>query len=152
MTRVAALIVAVLIAVLIYPSRGSANADGSWPPWWVNSDESLIISELNAERSWYGFPRLIVDPRLTDSARAQVQVMKACRCIEHQSLSPLLDQGWNPAGENVASAGSAWGAHVALSYSPHHLANILGPRYKGVGVGTGWIDGRIYVSEVFGGF
>jgi uncharacterized protein YkwD len=149
MRRLLAL-VAVSVAVL---ALTASNALGhTWSHWWNTSDEREIIDWMNGQRAWYGHTPLSVDPSLTLIARAQADRIAACRCLYHQNLSPLLRQGWTSAGENVAYASSTWSAHVALSYSPGHLANMNSPHYRGVGVGVTHSAGRVYVVQVFGGF
>lgn len=146
------LLVAAVLAVLIAPSHAGAAVNRTWAPWWVSEEEAQIVDWTNSERGWYGRSALIVDPYLTEMARAQARNMAACGCLYHQSLQPMLNHGWSPVGENVGYAGDPWSVHVALSYSAPHLQNILGWGYKGFGVGVVVSNGRVYVSEVFGGF
>ena len=146
------LIIAAILGIALSPARAGASTASTAAPWWVDSNEASIIDWLNSERGWYGRPPLVVDPNLTTMARQQAWAMASCGCLYHQSLQPALNQGWNPAGENVGYAGDLWSVHVALSYSPLHLQNILGWGYKGMGIGVAVSNGRVYVSQVFGGF
>ncbi len=146
----AASTVAVTLVPVSTPEAGAQT--GSNIPWWVTQDEANLIIWLNSQRNWYGPSSLIVDPDLTLAARAQAQALANCGCLYHQQLSFLFGRGWTSAGENVAYAGSTWGAHVALSYSSPHLRNMINPGYKGVGVGVAVANGTVYVAQVFGGF
>lgn len=145
MRRLAAILAALALTAGALLLRSTAPADAATP-------DPEVTSWVASQRGWYG--RRTIDPtnpQLTAMAQEQADRMARCGCVyHHPALGWLLSQGWGSVAENVARAPSRWQAHVALSYSPPHLANQLGP-WDAMGVATAsGPDGSVYVAEVFG--
>lgn len=136
-------VVAVTLGALFTTSQLSADEAGD------------VATLVNSERAWNGRPQLLVDPQLTAQAELQAGRVAACACLWHSPPGEqgwYLNQGWRWYGENAAVAGSVWQAHIALMRSPGHLANILQPGSKGVGVGVVRAHGLVWIVQVFGGY
>lgn len=117
---------------------------------------------LNRERRQHGLPRLSVDPSLRRAARWHARDMVERRYFAHVSLG-----GSQPAdrmraagymgrarswyvGENLVWGAGPFSTPVdrvrALMQSPPHRANMLGSRYREVGV---WVARRAPVSAAY---
>jgi|GEM_PF-754851 len=100
---------------------------------------------VNAERARAGLPALAVDPRLLDSAAAHTRSMVRGRFFAHQGpAEPELGARGASAGytagmgENIGYGVGALSNATAMvdawMNSPPHRANILDPRYRGIGM------------------
>ena len=113
--------------------------------------EGEFLAKINATRSANGLGSLQVDGGLQSHARTHTQDMMNAGEIYHSSsdeLSASGGQGWDRIGENVGRGQSTTSLHNAFMESSGHKANILGD-YNYVGIGTGSIDGYLYVTVVF---
>ena len=120
--------------------------------------ERELLRLANESRARAGAPPLREDPGMTQAARTHTAAMMRRQQLSHQfpgepglmprvtaSCSLHLDQ----AAENVASSGSAAGAHDGLMHSPPHRENLLNPAYNVVGIGAMWNGNVLYVTEDF---
>lgn len=98
------------------------------------------IAHLRAAR---GLPKLIRDPKLDAIAEGHSREMARTRTFAHVlpsdgSMSDRLRAAQYPyksAGENIGFAEDAATAHEAIVSSPAHLANLLDPRHRRIGLG-----------------
>ena len=111
--------------------------------------ESDFVARTNALRAERGLEHLVIDANLTAKARAWAETMSGQGRIWHSSLADGVTSDWYRLGENVGTGSTVEAIHDALVASPSHLANLLDPGFRFVGVGAVNIEGTIYVSEVF---
>ncbi len=134
----------VLLASLATVSLGlSAGAD--------SASEAGFLAKINASRSANGLAPLSVDGGLRSHARVHTQDMMDAGNIYHSTSAELKaagGSGWSKLGENVGRGGTVDSLHTAFMNSPGHKANILGD-YNYAGVGTGTLEGVLYVTVVF---
>ena len=115
------------------------------PPPEPRTDKGLAgveaaIARLRASR---GLPALQRDPELDGVARGHSEEMARTRTFAHVlpsdgSMSDRLrahGYAYRSAGENIGLAGDSATAHEAIAASPAHLANLLDPRHRRLGLG-----------------
>ena len=110
---------------------------------------SQFISLTNSLRASRGLPALAVDGTLTAKAQGWAQTMADAGSIFHSNLASGAPSNWQRLGENVGRGGDVVSVHNAFVASPGHLANLVDPGFRYVGVGVVNVDGGIYVAEVF---
>ncbi len=134
----------VLLASLATVSLGlSAGAD--------SASEAGFLAKINASRSANGLAPLSVDGGLQNHARVHTQDMMDAGNIYHSTSAELKaagGSGWSKLGENVGRGGTVDSLHTAFMNSAGHKANILGD-YNFAGIGTGTLEGVLYVTVVF---
>jgi uncharacterized protein YkwD len=116
------------------------------------------IARLRAGR---GLPKLTRDPQLDAVAAGHSKEMARTRTFAHvlESDGSLTDRlrktgyAYRSAGENIGLSQDAATAHEAVAGSPAHLANLLDPRHRRLGLGA--VRGRtpdgeeaLYLTEV----
>jgi uncharacterized protein YkwD len=119
--------------------------------------ERELVHLANEERAQAGIAKLETDERITQTARVHARHMAERGELSHQfpgelPLMQRLSQGdlrFNAAAENVSSSESAADSHAGIMRSPPHRANLLNPRYNGIGVGVVRRGGLIYVAQNF---
>ena len=134
------------------------------PPPEPRSDKGLAgveaaVARLRASR---GLPALQRDDELDAVARGHSQEMARTRTFAHVlpsdgSMADRLRErgyGYRSAGENIGLAGDSAAAHEAIVASPAHLANLLDPRHRRLGLGEARgpsPDGGevVYLTELF---
>ncbi|WP_127472820.1 FG-GAP-like repeat-containing protein [Microbacterium sulfonylureivorans] len=101
---------------------------------------STVFSLTNQQRAKAGLKPLISDAALDEAARAWAKHLADSCTFAHSSASwrdsRTSRSGWAATGENIA-AGQSTPERVVAAWmaSSGHRANILHPRYTGVGVG-----------------
>lgn len=134
----------VLLASLATVSLGiSAGAEAA--------SEAGFLAKINASRATAGLAPLSVDSTLASHARIHTQDMMDAGDIYHSTsdeLKAAAGSGWTKLGENVGRGGTVDSLHTAFMNSAGHKANILGD-YNYAGIGTGTLDGVLYVTVVF---
>lgn len=139
----------------------------------TETQELAFTALINAERTGRGLCSLLLDPMLTDAARAHSEEMCTADYFDHHSPTPGLDSPMDRylsasrlrglpqpeyllVGENIYYC-SVYNdiynvdyAHRAFMASPGHRANILEPRFAKVGVGIYRnAKGEFWVTEMF---
>ena len=117
------------------------------------------IARLRASR---GLPPLVRDRDLDAAAEAHSQEMARTRTFAHvlPSDGSLGDRlrargyAYRSIGENIGLSSDVGTAHEAIAGSPAHLANMLDPRHRRLGLGAAsglTADGAegVYLTEVF---
>jgi uncharacterized protein YkwD len=126
----------------------SARPRAAWPRQAAQA-ESAFIADINGLRASQGLPVLQMRTNLTAKARRWATTMAADARIWHSGLSSGITGGWHKLGENVGRGFSQPRLHAAFVASDTHLANIVDPGFRYVGVGVVVADGLMFVSEVF---
>ncbi len=148
LTRLAAVGAALVLALTVAPAP-AAHAISS------TTFEKDVHTLANKERAKRGLARVSHSPCLDRYAEAQAKAMAQKKKMYHQDLQPILRAcKLSTVGENVARGYSS-GSSVTKAWmnSPGHRANILGSRYRSIGVGA-YQDskGTWYVAQVLGRF
>jgi uncharacterized protein YkwD len=133
------------------------------PPRETRAGDGLLgvehaIAQLRAAR---GMPALQRDPELDAVAEAHSREMARLRTFAHVlpsdgSLSDRLrarGYAYRSIGENIGLSSDVATAHDAIVGSPAHLANLLDPRHRRLGLGAAsglTADGAegVYLTEV----
>lgn len=133
------------------PSRSGTN---------LSSEESVMLSMINKERSASGLAPLKSDSALTRLARLKAKDMIDGGYFNHQSptygspfdMMKSAGVSYKTAGENLAGASSVASAHKNLMNSPGHRANILNGAFNRVGIGivSGGPYGKMFVQMFIG--
>jgi uncharacterized protein YkwD len=122
--------------------------------------EADLVRMLNAERVIRELPKLRIDGKLAEAARAHARVMAEHKAIAHafrgepELAARVAATGvrFSAVAENVSltdAADVAVAAHKALMDSRPHRATILDPAFTAVGVGVVF-DGRtFYIAQDF---
>jgi len=119
------------LAVAVVP-QAAESAPGC-PVVAAPDAEAAIATMTNATRAARDLPRLRRDDHIGDAARRWSVRMADTGAFVHSDL------GWSRgrrAGENIAYSGTARGAYEAWLDSPPHRRNLLGPRWRFVGIGA----------------
>lgn len=119
--------------------------------------ERELVERINRSRARHGLPRLELNPRLAEAARAHALEMARQRQVAHRfpqepELRPrLADTGlsFDFVGENVGMNRDAESAHNEFLASPGHRGNILDPKANAVGVGAVRTGEYLWVTEDF---
>jgi len=120
-----------------------------------------ILEAANAMRARQGLPPLVSSASLDAQSRRHSEAMLAAGTLAHRLdggedlLARLTAAGvrYRSARENVARGDGALDAHRAMVESPAHLANLLAPdvRLVGLGIARGALPGGqpvVYLTEI----
>lgn len=136
----------------------------SRPPPETRAAEGLagVEHEIARLRASHGLTALQRDPELDAVAEAHSREMARLRTFAHvlPTTGSLGDRlrakgyAFHSIGENIGLSSHVGNAHEAIAGSPAHLANLLDPRHRrlGLGAATGLTaDGAegVYLTEVF---
>ncbi|GAC1421512.1 MAG: hypothetical protein NVSMB57_15070 [Actinomycetota bacterium] len=111
--------------------------------------ESEFVKAINKERSAAGLQILTFAADLQQVARAHSMLMAQKDSIFHNPKLRTEVSQWMDIGENVGVGDSVEGIHLDFMNSPSHRANVLYASDNRVGVGAVWINGQLFVTEVF---
>jgi uncharacterized protein YkwD len=115
----------------------------------MRSLQSSVLVDVNAFRAAHGLSRLRLDARLSASARQHSEQMAIDGYFAHNSADgssfwrriqrfyPSSNWGFWSVGENLLWSSPDVDASRALSMwiaSPEHLANLMNPRWRQIGV------------------
>lgn len=124
------------------------------------SDETNMVSLVNAERAKIGASALSINPQLTQIARLKSQDIATKNYFSHTSptygspfeMMKTYGISYLYAGENLALNATVQAAHQALMNSPGHKANILNKNFNQVGIGvvTKSDGSRVYTQMFIG--
>ena len=146
------------------PTGGTPGTPGSDPPGSdpaERGDEARIRAAVNGLRARQGLDPLQGSSALDEQARNHSQAMLAAGTVAHRLPGggdlPARVAGsgvrFRSARENVARGDGALDAHRATVGSPAHLANLLAPGVKlmGLGIARGALPGGqpvVYLTEI----
>jgi uncharacterized protein YkwD len=109
-----------------------------------------LLATVNADRASNGAAPLATDPRLVTVARHWATRMAARGALEHQDLGPVLDLGFDNAGETILAGPpgmDAPAAQRAWMASPQNRSTLLTHAFASAGVGIAFdADGRVWVA------
>jgi len=127
-------IFALAALVLVLPAAAPAG---------ITRSESSLLHEINRARAAHSLQPLTFDPHLERAAQAHTSDMLQTNVFAHGAFASRLlqfDVAARVAGENLAwGSGTRRSAHsivAAWLASPEHRANLLGPSFRRVGIGT----------------
>jgi uncharacterized protein YkwD len=151
------------------PTGGTPGTPGSDPPGSAapgsdaaeRGDEARIRAAVNGLRARQGLDPLHGSAALDEQARRHSQAMLAAGTVAHRLPGGgdlpgrIAGSGvrFRSARENVARGDGALDAHRATVESPAHLANLLAPEVKlmGLGIARGVLPGGqpvVYLTEI----
>ena len=120
-----------------------------------------VEASIHALRAAHGLPALERDPELDAVAEGHCREMVRLRTFAHVlptdgNLTDRLRKrgyAYRMAGENIGLSDAAETAHDAIVGSPAHLANLLDPRHRRLGLGavkgaTSEGSEAVYLTEV----
>lgn len=120
--------------------------------------ENELLKLANQSRELAGALPLRMEESLRDAALQHARQMIANDRLEHQySGEPALLQRiakgsslrMDRAGENLALASCAPGAHEVLMHSPPHRQNLIDSGFNVAGFAAIWSKGKLYVVQDF---
>lgn len=136
-----------VLAVLVVPSTGSADARGTMAP--ATKLQTALLNQLNALRAARGLSRLRLSPALTTAANGHSAQMARLGFFSHSSangtsFSSRIGRYYPSRGFRSWSVGEnlVWGApdlgptqaSRLWMGSPPHRANLLSPRWREIGI------------------
>ena len=143
---VALLIALTLVALVIVPAPAGAERARARPTY---SPQAAVKNALNNDR--VANRRAPLRTQAAAQAKAQAWANRLARegRMYHSNLRDGINVKWCSLGENVGYGSSVQGIERAYMKSPGHRANILNPKWNGVGVGHATRGSRIYTVHVF---
>lgn len=132
----------VVLVVLAVPGAGAAAGAAGDP-------EAALAARVTAERAASGLGPLAVDADLVAVARAHSATMASQARLFHTPDLATQVQGWVKLAENVGVGTTVDDVDRALMASADHRADILDPRFNGIGIGVVAGGGRLWVTQVF---
>lgn len=119
--------------------------------------EQKAMDLLNLDRSKFGLPALIWDPKLSMIATAHSEDMKQNHFFGHHSpqTGSLRDRLKNAqyrnisGGENIAYHQNLNEAQMGLMYSIGHRQNILSKDFNKIGIGLAFEKDHLYLTQLF---
>jgi uncharacterized protein YkwD len=119
----------------------------------ASSQVRTMRSLINATRGLHRLVGLRLNDRLNTVARRHSARMAGSDNLHHNpSLAKqLANMSWRVIGENVGVGATVQTLHKAFMNSPSHRSNVLGRRYRLVGIGVVLSGGRTWITVVFYG-
>ena len=140
-------------------------AQATPPPDCVSPEETELLGYVNNLRAERGLPGLKMSARLFHAAEHHSADMAAKNYFAHTLKDGttwsqnIRNHGYTFTtyrGENIAAgSGSAYGAFTQWKNSPGHLANMVNPNYKVIGIGHVYDQASTYDhywTQTFGGY
>lgn len=134
------------------------STDDDYTTQSTSAQEGMMLKLLNQDRKNNGLPELVLDPALSDVARAKSCDMRDNRYFAHESptygrVAEMLRHfgyAFTAAGENIAHHATVEKAQAAFMSSDGHRRNILSSSWSRVGIGICTdADGFVYVTQIF---
>jgi len=141
----ALLLLATLAPALSSPPAGAQDLRGRA----VYSPQAAVKNALNLDRTNAGVRALRTQAEAQAKAQAWANRLASEGRIYHSTLTDGIRARWCSLGENVGYGPSVGAIDVAYMNSPHHRANILNPKWNGVGVGYATRGKQVYTVHVF---
>jgi uncharacterized protein YkwD len=133
-----------VLAVLV-PATTASSADC----WSYSRKERGFARKINKARTGRDLRKLRLDPELSKVAMKQTQTMIRKNLLHHTPNLGKRVTRWNSLGENVGYGGTVASLHKAFMASASHKANILGRKFRFVGVGSKQVGSLLWVTVVF---
>jgi uncharacterized protein YkwD len=115
----------------------------------LSSSQSLVLSELNADRAAYRIRALGTQSDAQNKAQAWAEKLARDNKLSHSTLSSGIRVRWCSLGENVGYGSSVAAIQDAYMKSSGHRANILNTKWNGVGVGYAKNGSRVFTVQFF---
>ena len=139
-----ALALATLLSVAVAPPAGAARFTGR-----LTSAQLAAKNAVNRERKLNGRAVLVSEADAQAKAQAWANRLAAEGRIYHSRLSDGIRTRWCSLGENVGYGPTQASIQKAFMGSARHRANILNPKFTGVGVGVAYRGNVVYVVQFF---
>jgi uncharacterized protein YkwD len=112
------------------------------------STERCFLREINDRRASRGLHRLRWDKQIGYVARRHARAMARATRVVHDNRLGSEVTHWRSLGQNTGGGHRCHSLFRGFWRSDGHRRNILG-RWRFIGVGVKWRDGRVYVQQVF---
>lgn len=147
--RAAAAALVLTLVASIGPLSPARGADSSC--WEYSGAELRAAARLNRIRDSHDLGALSLDPELSRVARSHTKQMVKRRALFHSAPDKLAERvtNWLVLGENVGAGSGVRGVVKRMMSSDTHAANVLGPSFVHVGIGTRHAGGRIWMTVAF---
>jgi uncharacterized protein YkwD len=105
---------------------------------------------INETRAASGLHLLGLSERLSRIAHRHSKQMATRGTVFHSCLAcEIGNDRWRKLGENVGMGGDYGSVQQRFLASAPHLANIMDPKYRRVGVGVVRLGGLVWVTQIF---
>jgi uncharacterized protein YkwD len=115
----------------------------------TTSAEQAVHAMINETRSASGLRLLRLSERLSRIAHRHSKQMATRRTLFHTCLPCAVGGDWRKLAENVGYGGDYASVQQQFLGSAPHLANILEPAFRKVGVGVVRRSGLVWVTQIF---
>lgn len=139
--------VAAIVALLTAQFAFSPDAEGG-PGYSFKKSEKCFMRKINKKRAQNGLRRLDWDKQLGYVARRHARSMAGNSDVWHDGDLGRKVTNWRTLGQNVGRGGRCRRLFRSFWNSSTHRHNIMG-QWRFVGVGTKWLNNRLYVHQVF---
>ena len=135
-----------------------SNSAAESSPDEDSAAENELLEAANKSRELVSVPPLRMEESLREAARAHARRMVASERLEHrlpgepsllERIAQVSPVKMDRAGENIAYASCALGAHDVLMRSAPHRENLLDRGFNIAGIAAIWSKGRLYVVQDF---
>lgn len=116
--------------------------------WSFKGSERCLMRKVNRKRARRGLRRLSWDKQLGYAARRHARAMSRAGSIWHDGRLGRKITNWQSLGDTVGMGGACKRIFRAFWNSSGHRTIMLG-RWRYVGAGTRWRNGRMYTHMVF---
>jgi uncharacterized protein YkwD len=111
--------------------------------------EQAVHGMINETRGASGLRLLRLSERLSRIAHRHSKQMAVRRTLFHSCLTCTIGGDWRKLGENVGFGADYASVEQQFLGSAPHLANIVDPGYRRVGVGVVRRGGLAWVTQIF---
>ena len=132
------------LAVLVPATTASSASCYSY-----SDKERGFARKINKARGGRDLRKLSLDPELSRVAMRQTRTMVNKNFLHHTPNLGKRVTHWISLGENVGYGSTVASLHKMFMASRPHKANILGRKFRFVGVGSKRARGRLWVTVVF---
>lgn len=116
------------------------------------SEVDVMVARINVVRAAVGREPLVHNPALSAVAQAWSQYLaNSGEFFHNPNYVQQYPSGFRSFAENIAYHSSASNAQTALENSSGHYANMTSSRHTDVGIGIVKVNGRVYITQNFGG-
>jgi len=143
--KILSIVAASVVLAVLVPATTASSATC----WSYAANERGFAHKINKARSGRELKKLRLDPELSKVAMKQTQTMVKKNLLHHTPNLGKRVTHWISLGENVGYGGTVASLHKAFMASPAHKANILGRKFRFVGVATKKAAGLLWVTVVF---
>jgi uncharacterized protein YkwD len=139
----------IVAASIVLAALVPATTASSATCYSYSDKERNFARKINRARSGRDLRKLSLDPELSRVAIKQTRTMVDKNLLHHTPNLGRRVTRWITLGENVGYGGTVASLHKLFMRSSAHKANILGRRFRFVGVGAKRARGHLWVTVVF---